>query len=68
MLLLTALPTFVTGIIVRFKPLIFGGIIFWVLGVINFLLPFEYQNPVSVVAFVLGYLVPGYMLKGKSGG
>lgn len=67
MLLLTALPTFVTGIIVRFKPLIVGGIIFWFLGVINFLLPFEYQNIISVVAFVVGYLVPGYMLKGKSG-
>lgn len=66
MLLLTSLPTFVTGIIVKFKPLILGGIIFWLLGVINFLLPFEYQNLVSAVAFVVGYLVPGYMLKGKS--
>jgi hypothetical protein len=65
-LLLTAIPTFVTGIIIKFRPLVSGSIVFWVFGIVGFLLPFEYQNLTSAVAFIFGYLIPGYMLKGKS--
>ena len=65
-LLLTSIPTFVTGLIVKFRPLVSGGIIFWVFGIFSFLAPFEYQNLICAVAFIFGYLIPGYMLKGKS--
>jgi hypothetical protein len=65
-LLFTSIPTLVTGIIVKFRPLVSGGIIFWVCGILSFLAPFEYQNLICAVAFILGYLIPGYRLKGKS--
>ncbi len=32
--LLTGLPTFITGRIMRFKPLVLGGILFWVAGLV----------------------------------
>lgn len=64
-LTITAVPTFVTGIILRFRPLLVGGFLFWILGSIAFLIPTEYQNLVGAIAVTSGYLVPGYMLKNK---
>lgn len=58
-----AAPTFVSGIMLRFKPLMYGGIAFWVLGIVSFLVPMEMQFLLASVAVTLGYLVPGYMLK-----
>jgi len=65
-LVLVGLPTFISGIILKFKPLIFGGIAFWIFAVIA-----SYGNPdvsgISMpVAIIAGYLIPGYMLKGKN--
>jgi hypothetical protein len=64
-LLLAGFPTFVSGIIIRFKPLIAGGICFWILTlVVNFGGPTI--GPLGVpVAMIAGYLIPGYMLKNK---
>ncbi len=67
--LLTALPTFLTGQIMRFKPLIAGGVLFWVAGLV---MAFS-GNPLIIVtayclAMCFGYLVPGYLLKRKEDG
>lgn len=62
-ILLAAVPTFITGVILRFKPLYFGGMIFWVLGVVLFFVSREDQFLLSALAIALGYLVPGYMLR-----
>lgn len=64
-LVLTALPGFVSGTILRFKPLVVGGIIFWVSGIVSFLCPLEFQPLVGAFAIFCGYLMPGYMLKNK---
>jgi hypothetical protein len=65
-LLLVSIPTFVSGIILKFKPLIVGGILFWFFGLINFFVPLEYQNLIGALAMICGYLIPGYLLKGES--
>lgn len=62
-----AVPTFVSGIMLRFKPLMLGGIAFWVCGIVSFLLPAELQFPLASVAVTLGYLIPGYLLKKSEG-
>ncbi len=64
-LMLTGFPTFVSGIILRFKPLIVGGIIFWIMTLVV-----SYGGPAIgplgvPAAMIFGYLVPGYMLKNK---
>ena len=64
-LLLTGLPTIVSGIALKFKPLIIGGILFWVFGVVSFVIPFEYSSIVFSVAILTGYIIPGYLLKNK---
>lgn len=61
-----AVPTFVSGIMIRFRPLIIGGICFWASSIIIFLVPMPEQFLVSAVAIAIGYLVPGYMLKNRN--
>ena len=64
-LTLAAMPTFISGFIIKFKPLIFGGITFWIFALIaQFAGPSV--SPLAVpVAMLTGYLIPGYMLKRK---
>ncbi|MBX2966226.1 MAG: hypothetical protein KF845_08790 [Cyclobacteriaceae bacterium] len=57
--------TFVSGIVLRFKPLLVGGIIFWISGVLCYIVSPLDQFIVGGVAMILGYLVPGYMLRNK---
>jgi hypothetical protein len=62
-LLLSAIPTVVSGIILKFKPLIGGGIAFWIGGIICFLMPHDVQPLVGAGTIFAGYLVPGYRLR-----
>nr|NQU90217.1 hypothetical protein [Bacteroidota bacterium] len=57
--------TFVSGGILKFKPLIIGGIACWVISIVAF-----FVSPVNVLlltalSIIIAYLVPGYMLKLK---
>ena len=58
-----AAPTLLSGIMLRFKPLQAGGLVFWVLGVTSFLVDGETQFLLAAIAVTFGYLVPGYLLK-----
>ena len=62
-MLLTGLPTFATGLMLRFKPLIWGGIVFWILGVVSFIIATEFSALLFSTAIIFGYLIPGYALK-----
>jgi len=66
-LTLAAMPTFISGFIIKFKPLIFGGITFWILALIaHFAGPSV--APLAVpVAMLTGYLIPGYLLRKRVG-
>lgn len=64
-LLVSAIPTYTSGVILRFKPLIIGGVIFWLSAIVSFLVPREFQPLVGCVAIACGYLIPGYMLKNR---
>lgn len=57
------LATFVSGIILRFNPLIYGGIIFWISSILCYILPPADQYLVGGIAMVCGYLIPGYLLR-----
>jgi hypothetical protein len=64
-LLLVGFPTFVSGVIIKFRPLIIGGLCFWIFAlVVCFGGPII--GPLGVpVSMIIGYLIPGYMLKNK---
>jgi hypothetical protein len=64
-LMLVGFATFVSGFIIKFKPLIIGAVLFWIIAVIvSFAAPSiaPYGMPVAIIT---GYLIPGYMLKYK---
>ncbi len=54
--------TFISGGALRFRPLLLGGILFWISTVVSFFLPLEGQIVVQGASVMCGYLVPGYML------
>ncbi len=64
-LTMAAVPTFVSGVILRFNPLRYGGIAFWLTGILTFLVRNENQLLIAAVGIILGYLVPGYALKNR---
>jgi hypothetical protein len=55
--------TLVTGVVLKFKPLQIGGILFLLLAIISSLIANEYKDLVHGIAIILGYLIPGYLLK-----
>lgn len=62
-LLFSAVGTYVTGEVLRFRPLIFGGIALAVSAIVAFSVAIEYQYLVAGIGICLGYLVPGFILK-----
>lgn len=64
---MASVPTFVTGIMLRFKPLMFGGAALWIFGIVLFNISGDLQFLVASIAITLGYLVPGYMLRKSKG-
>ncbi|HYC86129.1 MAG TPA: hypothetical protein VEB86_12945 [Chryseosolibacter sp.] len=62
-LAVTAVPTLVSGVILKFRPLIWGGIAFWVGAIVCFLVTMKVQPLVGAVTIIFGYLIPGYRLR-----
>jgi hypothetical protein len=65
-LLVSAVPAFVSGTIIKFRPLIFGGVFFWLFGIICFLIGGPWQYLVGAVAVATGHLIPGLLLRNKN--
>ena len=64
-LALYGMPVFLSGIILRFNPLRFGGIGCWLLSVITTFLEYDYQMLMLSVAMVIAWIIPGYLLRAK---
>lgn len=65
-LVLVAFATFVSGTLLRFKPLLYGAGAVWVCALAcTFLTPTQ-QLLAEAVAVTLGYLIPGYMLNAQA--
>lgn len=64
-LALYGMPTFLSGIILRFRPLIIGGVSCWVLSVIATFISPQYHLLLLPVAMIVAWIIPGYMLRKK---
>jgi hypothetical protein len=62
-ILMYGIGTFISGGIIRFKPLQVGGALCWVLAVLTALLPYAEQILMLALAILISYLIPGYLLK-----
>lgn len=65
LLLIYGLPTFITGSVLKFKPLWLGGIGCWALSIITALMPGDWQTLMLAPAMLIAWIVPGYMLRAR---
>jgi hypothetical protein len=63
MLLIAGIATTTSGLSIRFKPLVIGGISFFIFSIITTFVSNEYIALFVGVAIICGYLIPGYLLK-----
>ncbi len=64
-LLFYGVPTFLSGIILKFRPLIYGGITCWILAIVCTFINFHYHSLLVSVAVISAWIIPGYILKMK---
>ena len=64
-LVLYGMPTFLSGAILRFKPLMVGGIGCWILSLLAGFVFYDYQLLFIMAAVVIAWIIPGYMLRAK---
>lgn len=62
-IMLYGLGTFVSGNFLRFRPLIIGGIIAWILAVASTWVSYDYQMLFAAAAILFSYIIPAYMLR-----
>lgn len=65
LLLLFAIPTFISGCINKFRPFIIGGIVCWILCIISFF--YKSHNTYLLVALGAGvsWIIPGFILRAR---
>jgi len=64
-LTLYGMPTFLSGIILRFPPLVAGGICCWVLAIVAVFVPYQYQSFLLSAAMIVAWIIPGYKLRAR---
>ncbi len=64
-LIMYGMPTFLSGIILKFRPLRIGAICCWILSILAVFVVYEFQLLLVALAVFLAWIVPGYLLKAK---
>ncbi len=62
-LIVAATGTLASGLVMKFQPLIIGGILFFMTAIASVFIADDYKVLLHGVAIIFGYLVPGYLLK-----
>lgn len=61
-LLFAAFATYLSGIVLQFKPLYWGAAALWIGAGVCLFLPANHHTLVNAVAIILGYVAPGLLL------
>ena len=64
-LMMFGLPTFITGGMFRFKPMIIGGIICWILFAVSLYCELKINLLLMALAALSAWLIPGIILRKK---
>lgn len=64
-LVMYGMPTFLSGIILRFKPLRIGGLICWLLSIAAMFTTYQYQLLLLACAVIAAWIIPGFILRAK---
>ena len=60
-----AIPTFLSGAILKVRSLLIGGICCWALACISLFLPYNYHLLLISMAVLVAWIIPGYFLRNK---
>lgn len=63
LLVLYGMPTFLSGVILKFRPLLIGGICCWALSVLSVFISPDVQLLFIATAVIAAWIIPGYLLK-----
>ncbi len=58
-----AMPTFISGVVLKFIPLKTGAVVCWVLAVLSTFIPVTEHLLLIAIAMVAAWIIPGYLLK-----
>jgi hypothetical protein len=64
-LIIYAIPTFITGGIMKFKPMLYGGIICWLLAIISAFTNGKVDMLLTAIAATCAWLIPGLIINAK---
>ena len=64
-LVMYGMPTFLSGIILKFTTLKIGGISCWLFAVVSVFVPYDFQLLLISFAVIIAWLIPGYLLRSK---
>lgn len=64
-LIILALATIASGAAVKFKPLIWGGVICNLAGILSIFVAYSYHPLLVIAAIIAADLIPGYILRNK---
>lgn len=62
-LMLYGLPTFVTGVSMKFKPMLWGGLLCWVSCLVTIYTPIKIDLILVALSSIFAWLVPGIILE-----
>lgn len=62
-ILFYGMGTFISGMMLKFRPLVIGGIFNWVLACICVWLPYDYQLLMAAGAILTSYIIPGHIIQ-----
>jgi len=65
-ILLYGLGTFISGKLLQFKPLVFGGVCAWAMAITSTYFNYDYQMLFGAAAILVSYIIPAYMLRSKN--
>lgn len=62
-ILMYAIGTFVSGNLIRFRPLVIGGILNFILAAVSIRFNFADQLLIGALAILISYIIPGHLLR-----
>ena len=62
-LILYGLPTFITGAVYKFRPMFWGGIVFWACSIITVYTNYELDLLLIAMSAIIGWFIPGLLMK-----
>jgi len=64
-LILYGMPTLLSGIILKFKPLVIGGTGCWILAILANFIPHEFIVLLIAAAVIIAWIIPGFLLRSR---